>query len=176
MFCDLNQAIVSGEIPECAIVAVGGFPVRRVESQCYWSIFNKPLVSLSDIEDYFLEALGLGAVLTFKNPNNKSLRELGKVCLGLGHGWTLHTLTLTVLFHEVPVAVRNAFAFDRRFHLSWVHNEQSTEKVTFTATGSLKEWKKIGQRATDKSFHKAQRDWFLTAYDLITPTFPSYFQ
>lgn len=173
MFCDLNAAIISGNLPHCAIVAVGGFPVKMIDGK--YCIFDTP-IHKNTLDLYFREALGLGGVLTFKNPNKKTLYELGTVCLGHNHGWTLHTLTLTVLFHDVPIAVRNAFAFDRRFHLSWVEKEVCDEKVTFTATGSLKEWKKIGKRSSDTSFKKIQRTWFAQAYEVIIPTFPHYFE
>ena len=173
MLCDLNRALIEGQLPPCALVAVCGLPIKSRGN--IHTCVGRDIVSFSDFEHHLKEALGLGATLTFKNPKKKTLSELGDICLRLGHFWTLHTLSLTVLFHDVPLAVRNAFAFDRRFHLSWVENEQSNPQVTFTATGSLKEWKKIGERASNKDFKQVQREWFGRAYEIIKPTFPAYF-
>ena len=169
IFCDLNKSLMIDKLPECAIVAVGSIPIKENENHEF-TIFGS-VVTPQNIKEALIEALGLGAVLTFRNPRNKNLLELGEMCVGYGHTWTLHVINITILFHEVPISVRNAFAFDGRFHLSWIDNQISSKKVTFTANGSLKNWKKIKKRSEDKSFKKNQRRWFRKATDMIDPLF-----
>lgn len=165
-FSDLNRVILKQDPPtDVSIVAAGGFPI--INKDGVYHLLGNP-VSEKTLSQHLKQALGLGAVLTFKNPNRKSLSELGDVCVGYGHLWTLHVVNLTLLFYQAPLAVRDAFSFDRRYHLSWVENEVGQETVTFTATGSLKEWAKMQFRKDDKSFKRIQRKWFARANQTVT--------
>ena len=172
-FADLRQCISNDTLPPVSIVGVGAFPI--IYDQDMNPTLLGQIVTPESLRLHLIQALGLGAVLTFRNPKNKTLEELGGLCLKLDHLWTFHTVTLTVAFNEAPIAVRNAFSFDRRFHLSWVEREQDVSHATFTATGSLKEWKKIQHRSSSRDFQPTQRAWFGLASDLIAPCLPEYF-
>lgn len=157
MFADLRYDL--HKLPPIAIVAVGGIPIEYNESSGNHELLGN-LVTAESIQNILKKGLGLGAVLTYKNPKNKTLEELGELCLDFGHQWTEHVLFLTIAFNEAPIAIRNAFAFDGRFHLSWVESEVNSETVTFTAAGPVKQWRKICEREFDLSFKPIQREWF----------------
>lgn len=164
MFADLRHDL--HKLPPVAVVAVGGIPIEYNESSESHELLGQ-LATPDLVQGILKRGLGLGAVLTYKNPKNKTLEELGDLCLGLGHQWTEHVLFLTIAFNEAPIAVRNAFAFDGRFHLSWVESEVNDETVTFTAAGSAKEWRKICKRSNNHSFKPIQREWFEKVDDLL---------
>jgi hypothetical protein len=164
MFADLNAEL--GALPDVAIVAVGGLPIERVGG--VHRLLGIPATAAS-VADQLKRGLGLGAVLTYRNPRKKSLAELGALCLAEGHLWTAHVLTLTLVFDRCPLAVRNAFAFDRRFHLSWVEAEVNDDPCTFTATASLREWHRVVGYADEASFRAEQRAWFAKVGALLRP-------
>lgn len=169
MFADLQYSL--HVLPPVAIVAVGGIPVKYNEGSVRCELLGQP-VTPDFVQGILKQGLGLGAVLTYKNPRGKSLDELGGLCLELRHQWTEHVLFLTIVFSEAPIAVRNAFAFDGRFHLSWVEAEVNDETVTFSAAGSVKEWRKIVGRADDLSFKPVQREWFAKVSELLVKVLP----
>jgi hypothetical protein len=165
-FADLHAERAA--LPDVAIVAVGGLAiVRRGDA---YTLCGE-VMDTAVLRQRLLEGLGLGAVLTHMNPNQKSLLELGEMCRAQNHLWTAHVLTLTVAVASAPLAVRNAFAFDRRFHLSWVAKEVSTPRCTFTATGSLREWHRLQGYADDDAFADDVRAWFLKIRLLLAPLF-----
>ncbi len=164
MFADLRAELNS--LPEVSIVAVGGIPVLLDDGQ--HRLLGAP-VTLERLRDHLRQGLGLGAVLTHRNPNGKTLEELAELCLRHDHLWTAHVLLLTVAFDRCPIAVRNAVAFDRRFHLSWVEAEVHDDPCTFTATGSLREWKRMMGYADDPSFKAVVRAWFAKVETLLGP-------
>jgi hypothetical protein len=164
MFADLSAELEA--LPDVAVVGVGGLPITLEEGE-------HRLLGLratpASIAEQLKRGLGLGAVLTYRNPRHKSLGELGELCLQRGHLWTAHVLTLTVAFDRCPLAVRNAFAFDRRFHLSWVEREIADDPCTFTATASLREWHRIIGYQGDPSFGAEPRAWFAKVGGLLQP-------
>lgn len=163
-FADLRAELAA--LPEVAVVAVGGLPILLEDGQ------HRLLgiaATAESIAEQLKQGLGLGAVLTYGNPRDKSLAELGELCLQKQHLWTAHVLSLTVVFDRCPLSVRNAFAFDRRFHLSWVERELHDDPCTFTATGSLREWHRLSGYAEDESFRPEQRAWFAKAAALLAP-------
>lgn len=164
MFADLHAELDA--LPAVSIVAVGGIPVLLRDGQ--HTIFDT-VITTTGLRAHLRRGLGLGAVLTHRNPNGKSLDELAALCLERDHLWTAHVLSLTLAFDDCPLAVRNAFAFDRRFHLSWVDDEVSDSTCTFTATGSLREWSRITGYAQDASFSAAPRQWFGKVCALLAP-------
>ena len=164
MFADLNAELSA--LPEVSVVAVGGLPIV-LEDGAHRLLGM--VATPESVADQLVRGLGLGAVLTYRNPKRKSLRELGELCLQQNHLWTAHVLSLTVAFDRCPLAVRNAFAFDRRFHLSWVEREVQDELCTFTATASLREWHRIIGYAGDASFRAEPRAWFAKAGALLRP-------
>jgi hypothetical protein len=148
------------------VVAVGGLPIT-LEDGAHRLLGM--VATPAAIAEQLVRGLGLGAVLTYRNPKHKSLRQLGELCLQQGHLWTAHVLSLTVAFDRCPLAVRNAFAFDRRFHLSWVEREVHADPCTFTATASLREWQRIIGHADDASFRAEPRAWFAKVGALLRP-------
>ncbi|MBN8612815.1 MAG: hypothetical protein J0L92_19625 [Deltaproteobacteria bacterium] len=164
MFADLRAELAT--LPPVSIVAVGGLPIT-LEDGSHW-LLGVPATAES-VAEQLKRGLGLGAVLTHRNPKNKSLVELGELCLREGHLWTAHVLSLTVAFARCPLAVRNAFAFDRRFHLSWVEREVRDDPCTFTATASLREWYRVMGYAQEPSFRDEERAWFAKVGTLLAP-------
>ncbi len=166
LFADLRAELSA--LPDVSVVAVGGLPIVLAEGE------HRLLgiaATRESIAEHLKQGLGLGAVLTYRNPRGKSLSELGDLCMREGHLWTAHVLSLTVAFDRCPIAVRNAFAFDRRFHLSWVEREVEDSPCTFTATGSLREWRRIIGYAEEPSFGVEQRAWFAKVRELLEPLF-----
>ncbi len=164
MFADLNAELDA--LPEVSVVAVGGLPIL-LRDGAHWLVGVE--ATPESVAEQLKLGLGLGAVLTYRNPNAKSLGELGELCLRRAHLWTAHVLSLTVAFDRAPLAVRNAFAFDRRFHLSWVEGEIVSDPCTFTATASLREWHRIAGYASDASFRADPRAWFAKVGALLAP-------
>ena len=164
MFADLNAELEN--LPDIAIVAVGGLPILSCQGN--YSLCGTP-IDIDSLRAQLLQGLGLGAVLTYKNPNQKSLSELGQLCLSKHHLWTAHVLSLSLVFHQAPIALRNAFAFDRQFHLSWVESEIDSSPCTFTATASLRQWHRMMKYAEDPAFSMPQRQWFAKVQSLLGP-------
>lgn len=162
MFADLNAELE--KLPDVAVVAVGGLPI--VWEDDHYTLCGAP-ISPESLRSQLVAGLGLGAVLTHRNPNNKTLTELGELCLGHKHLWTAHVLLLTLSFDACPLSVRNAFAFDRRFHLSWVEREVNVSLCTFTATASVREWHRLMGYANETSFNDEQRAWFANVQTLL---------
>lgn len=176
MFCDLNYMITNKIEPKqytTNIVAVNGIPIQMVDGK---NTLLSQEVNVSFVRKLFLEGLGLGAVLTYKNPKGKTLLQFGEMCLKLGHTWTFHNLSLTICYKNAPISVRNAFAFDTNFKLSWVESEINDETVTFTATGSLKSWKKIADRFISSDFNFDQRLAFGNAKIILASILPELFE
>ena len=168
MFADLHAELDA--LPPVSIVAVGGLPVRKVDGA--YRLFDAPL-NEARLRAALREGLGLGAVLTYRNRSAKSLDELADLCIERQHLWTAHVLLLTLAFDAAPIAVRNAFAFDGRFHLSWVEAEVDKSPCTFTATGSLREWSRVMGYVDAPSFKAESRAWFEKVRALLAPLFPA---
>lgn len=164
MFADLRAELDA--LPDVAVVAVGGLPIVLDDGEHRLLGLR---ATTEAVAEQLKQGLGLGAVLTYRNPRNKTLSELGDLCVDKGHLWTAHVLSLTVVLSRCPLSVRNAFAFDRRFHLSWVEREVAADPCTFTATGSLREWHRITAYAEQASFTADQRAWFAKVAALLRP-------
>lgn len=170
VFCDLRESVMNGTLTGVGLCAVGGIPIVRNENGTF-TLFEAPVSELS-LRKTLTEGLGLGAVLTYENPNNKSLLQLGEMCLTRKHLWTTHALSLTLLYGKVPISVRNMFAFDSRFHLSWIAREESEQIVTFTAASSIKQWARMIRHKDDNSFSTVQRSWLNQTYEVVNTVFP----
>ena len=164
LFADLHAELRN--LPDLAIVAVGGLPIVRVGSG--YHLVNSP-IDYESLRTQLMMGLGLGAVLTHQNPKGKTLIQLGHLCLNNRHLWTAHILHLTLVFSRCPVDLRNALAFDRRFHLSWIENEVRSVVCTFTATGSLREWSRLIGYVDDESFSEITRAWFRKVGERLGP-------
>jgi hypothetical protein len=165
MIIDLQKCLKAKTLPSntTAIVAVGGIPTTH-EMTC----FDTP----AKIKSHLTKGLGLGGMLTYGNPKDRTLDEMGALCVSLDHRWTEHALSLTLIFVDAPICVRNAFAFDGRFHLSWAEKEVNDQTVTFTAAGSVKNWRRMKKKSYDKSFKQAQRAWFRKVEDTLVNVLP----
>lgn len=167
MFADLHTELET--LPSLSVVAVGGIPIRKVDGA--YQIFNAP-IDEAELRAALREGLGLGAVLTYRNRGGKSLEDLAQLCIDRKHLWTSRVLMLTLAFDACPLSVRNAFAFDQRFHLSWVEAEVDQGPCTFTAAASVRDWARVMAYANDDSFRPDQRVWFEKVRGLLAPLFP----
>ena len=170
-----NESVVQARLdklvkllPSVAITAVGGFPIKKkLDGLFYWC---GNLVEDNTFPDNILDALGTAAVLTYTNPKNKTLEELGLLCAKLDHSWALHWVTVTLVFAGHPPAVELAFARDTRFRMSWTVG--STSGKVFAATAGIKEWRDYLYHRSDQSFGEATRIAMHEAYlvlECITP-------
>jgi len=172
IFFDLHQAVSSVQntlmIERCklfnetfekmtAIVAVGGFPIKKNSSGSFTWCGSECTVELLKIN--ILEAWGLSGVLTFMNPTHKSLLDLGKICQEKNHNWALKWINVSIFFNGHERDVELAFARDTRFFLSWPSGSTRNYdniNLPFVATGSLSDWAKFcsNENITGKDFIK----------------------
>lgn len=152
-------------LPPASLTAIGGFPlVKQPDHTFKWCGYT----FLYDIHAYYAirEALGLSAVLTYTNPKNKTLKELGDMCYDKKHLWALHWINISITFAGHPSQVELAFARDTRFMMSWPIKSEPAGQV-FTATGGIKEWLDYTAHKDDMSFDAATRKAMHQAYDII---------
>lgn len=121
-------------------------------------------------DDDILTCLGESALLTRLNPKSKTRAELGALCLDLGHDWGGHWVTLTLTFFGYDPRVQQAWARDSRFRLSW--SERTDE--AWSATGSIKDWRRYTSFRADASFHAVVRSAMADALETLS-TFSKYF-
>jgi len=91
----------------------------------------------------------------------------------------MHAVGVTLCFAGCPTFVEMSFARDARFHLLWVEPRSKTDwnlPRLFTASASLKTWKKYLANRDSADFLKTQRDWLGRTYEAIEPLFPEYFR
>ena len=161
-------------LPDVGIVAFNGIPF--VQDPEYVSphddygrgsvtYFGGP-VSPALFEKQTLLGLGVGGVLTYMNQGH-SLEELGQRSLEADHDWAFRSITVTLCFAGCPTFVEMSFARDRNFHLSWVEPTGQTNwnmPRVFTATASLKAWKKYMLNRANPDFLATQRKWLRKAH------------
>jgi hypothetical protein len=175
IFIDLNKSIEEENKTEIrnkkiGIAAIGGFPIQIKDNK--FLLLNNELTK-EFVNNELTKALGMGAILTYKNKSNKSNLELGALCFQKGHFWSFNSINLSVAFFNVPVFCEISFARDGRFHLSWVEDKILPENMrTFTATAPLKVWKKYLSYKDDESFLRTQR-MLLTETNIIFNNFYS---
>lgn len=130
--------------PFVELVTVGGIPVEML-----------PDIPLRDL---YLAMLGTGAILTRRNPRGWGYVEAGLKCESLGHLWTEHVILIGIAI-RAHRRVRDAFAFDRRFHLSWVEerHEPDPDVATFCATAPIREFRRYAGNANCVDFHQDVR-------------------
>lgn len=152
---------LSGALPPASITAVGGFPIIETPSGFKWC-GN----SVDDIPSHLKDALGLSAVLTYTNKSNKSLEELGNICIDKNHNWAYHWINVSITFTKHLPIVELSFARDTRFYLSWVVSKLGYSEV-FTATASIKDWVDYTNHEDDSSFDISTRQAMKRARPLI---------
>jgi hypothetical protein len=122
--------------------------------------------------------LGFGGVLTYMNRGGHTLGQLAEMSLDNDHDWAMRNITATLCFANAPTFVEMSFARDRRFHLSWVEPRAKTDwnkHRVFTATASLKDWRKYIYNRDSTDFLKTQRTWLHDAHKVVTLLAPEYF-
>lgn len=133
-------------LPDTAIYAVGGFPIMFDGVQLTW--LGNPL---HEIKANVKKALGVSAALTYVNPKNKSLDELGQICLDKDHTWAYHWISVSMVLSNYPQIVEMSFARDTRFKMSWPVELLPTGRV-FGVTASIRDWLKYTSHEEDLSF------------------------
>lgn len=160
-------------LPPVGVVALNGIPFIGSDPVTY---FGHPVTEDSIREQAHL-ALGLGGVLTYMNTSKFSLEDLADLSLKHGHDWSMHSVNATLCFAGAPTFVEISFARDSRFHMAWVEPRSKTDwncSRVFTATASLKQWKKYTANRDSRDFLATQREWLQRAHEVLQPLFPAY--
>lgn len=135
-------------LPPTSLCAIGGFPIKKIGDGFSWC---NNTISPNTISSTLKEALGFSAILTYTNKTNKTIEELGQLCLDKGHLWALHWLNISIVFSCHKPQVELSFARDKEFFLSWPVETSPTGNI-FVATAGIKEWLKYTAHYQDKSF------------------------
>lgn len=161
------------KLPDVGIVGLNGIPFISEPPMYFGRLATIPV-----IRRQLLFGLGMGGALTYMN-NTLSYVQLGEKCLELGHDWAFRSMTVTVCFAGCPTFVELSFARDRRFHLSWCEPARKTDfnlPRVFTATASIKDWKKYLKNRNSEDFLNTQRLWLKKTHELLSPLVPNYFE
>lgn len=158
-------------LPPCALAAVGGFPFTQGTDNTF-SWLGSPATQ-ERIQEALRAGLGTSAVLTYTNPKNRSLDDLGHLCVDMKHLWGFHWMTVSILFSGAPMEAELAFARDGRFQMSWpvVKNATMAPRI-FVAHGTLKTWLKFCRKEGDLSFDEPTRKAMTAAGDIIDAILP----
>ena len=159
---------ISKILPPIAICGFGGIPIRMQDEKLFWS--GNP-VNLKFFQNAILEALGLSALLTYTNKNNKTLEELGSMCAKRKETWAYHWITLTMVFASQPPEVQLSFARDGRFRLGWTVEKNYTGQL-FTASANLRDWIKFVSKKYDLSFDAPTRKAMRLCSNLLENILP----
>lgn len=168
MLMDLRE-LLAADKPLVAIVAVGGLPILAENG--FTTLFGKA-VTIAEVRTALVDGFGMGSILPFLNPKKRSLPDLAGMSIERGHLWALHALSLTLGYRLAPVEVRNMFACDARFHLSWVVREVNPDACTFSVAGTLKQWRRMVAHRTNADFSDTQRLWLAQSHRHIAEVFP----
>lgn len=91
---------------------------------------------------------------------------------------TFHQVNATLCFAGCPTFVEMSFGRDGGFHLSWAEPRARTNwdlPRVFTATASLKKWKKYTANRHSPDFLRTQQVWLNLAHQALVPLCPRYF-
>jgi len=132
-----------------------------------------PKHHFSQIRGKTVQNLGMGSILTFGNPKDRSLVYFAYKALDEKELWALRASYITVFYYDVPRTFREAVAYDRRFHLSW--SEVERDHTYFTAHSSIYHWWKFLKHKDDSSFREEHRDLMSTTWDLFQKALPELF-
>lgn len=159
---------LSINLPSVSLTAVGGFPFQLRDDTFQWcgTSVNELSLKLN-----ILKSVGTSALLTYVNKSEKTIEELGSLCLEKNHLWAYNWIMISITFARQPPQVEMAFARDSRFFMSWIVELTSIGKV-FTATGSIKDWLRYVSHYDDKSFDVATRKAMIEAFELIKELLP----
>lgn len=159
-------AELGGKLPCVGVTALGGFPFKKVpEIEGAYSWAGHKFIHKEQLAEHIMEALGVSGVLTYTNPRNRTLKEIGAYCHAHDHSWALHWVSLSLVFANHPRGVELAFARDTRFRMSWTVD--STEGKVFVATAGIKEWLDYTKHKDDKDFDRSTRFAMQAASDVI---------
>ena len=161
-FTDIRKVFSSGnfeeniksasKLPSISICSIGGFPINEIDGEFYW-LNNK--LSEDFIKNSIIKSLGLSGMLTFANKSNLSNKDLGEMCLSLGHNWGLNWITIGILFNGYDSAVEKSFLRNTTFYQSWIANN---DIPIYVMNGSLKDFKKFISNKADTSFDAHTRN------------------
>ncbi len=154
---------LAARLPSVGVTALGGFPFKETPDDRF--TWNGHDVTEGWLQEQIQEALGLSAVLTYVNPRNLSLHDLGTICKDRGHTWGMHWITLSMVFARHNNKVQLAFARDTRFRLSWC--VETAETDVFVATAGLKEWIDYTSHRDDTSFDVHTRRAMSEAHGML---------
>lgn len=106
--CPFHEpGLVAGPVVRC--VGVGGLPVTRADPLELGGIpFSPEAVAAA-----FTQTQGLGAMLTYLNPRDRSPGELATVLARHGHGSTRHMCSVNIAIFGLTSAVEHEFATQR---------------------------------------------------------------
>ena len=160
-------------LPAVGLVALNGIPFIG-DPPTY---FGTPITPQT-LQTQVRLGLGFGGVLTYMNSSALTLDELAVLSLKHDHDWAMRNISVTLCFANTPTFVEMSFARDGRFHLSWVEpkgaEDWSLPRI-FTASASLKDWKKYVANRNSPDFLPTQRSWLDKAHAALYVVCPEYF-
>lgn len=163
MFADINNRNISS-CNRISICGVGGIPIIQEWNDKF--TFNSSVITEDILKDLILKSLGLSAVLTFKNPKNKSYSELGQVCKEYKHTWSFNWFILNLYFPNIKPCQHLSLLRHKEFFSSWtISDSELKEPVVFS--GSLKNWLKFSDHYNDESFDFQTRLMMAEIQDLL---------
>jgi len=158
-------------MPSVSIVGIGGFPIKKIDRDYY--IFNT-LITRESMVSLLHEQLGSSAVLTRLNSSSLNIDELAEICINRNHKWSLHQITVTMMF-VAPPFVEMSFNRSQMFMKggSWIESPiNNNGNRIFTIPGSLKTWKDYLKNRNSSDFFPVQRKAMNSAYDILNYYFP----
>lgn len=115
-FYDKEKRIIKN--PAVKIVSIGGIPIKQNDKGELF-LFGSPL-NEENLNNALLSMAGMSSFLSYFNPGNKELDELGdKVVNNFKHKSVLHTFSLGILITGLSIGVEHEFSSQRDIiHLS----------------------------------------------------------
>ena len=162
--------------PTIFISAIGGIPFQE-QSGSFHDInlmWGGMKCSYENFHRLFKSALTESGLLTYMDRSNLK-DNLAELMIQRKEFFGLSLPSVTITFAGCPTFVEMSFARDSNFHLSWVEKQTLGELRVFSATASLKDWKKYLENRNSKSFLAVQRYWLSLAHEIISPLFPEFF-
>ena len=113
-FHDREKQLMTGAC--AAIVAIGGFPIEVKDDRVY--ILGRELGE-ETLSEQFIQTIGISTFMSYLNPHNKTLAQMGQTALDNSHLSVLHTLSMSIFVAGISTGVEQELSSQRDIvHLS----------------------------------------------------------